>query len=293
MITFSLPLRRLAGLLVAIPLSVCVGAPPSTNSSPAPRGAPQSGSHAATAQPLVTTPSVLWHRVLDQQNNRLGAVTDILVEMPSGRIAFFAVKPSQLFERPRVLPPDALENAGDGALKLKGSLDAWYNAPILSWNQREVDAVTRNGLELRGYYEAAWAPPTSPASSGVAILGHPAQNRPPTPYVSLRALQNTTVLDPAHQQIGAIAEFLIDWPQRRVTHAIVSHQEPSLTGAVSNGFAIPVPLLNPPAGGSEVIANVTPQTLQRAPRLTNAAQAAQSAGVFRYVAPSALANNSR
>lgn len=237
---------------------------------------------AASSHPIVRAEQILWHPVEDQNHRTVGSVSDLLVEMPSGRVLFAAITPSELFEFARAVPPTALTRESNGTLRLNLSDDAWEQAPRLSPNGRKIEQFTRNGVQLRGHYEPAWAPPQPQPSRGLEVIAT-TPGRPPVPrYVSLEELMNTPVKDLNSQELGAVGGFLVDWDDHRVMYALITRNGDALFASIANAWAVPMTALAPPLGGSAAVVNAPPDAFRRAPVLTGDAWRNRPAQVYRF-----------
>ena len=99
---------------------------------------------------------ILYHDVLGQDGEKVGAVTDLLIAMPSAQILFVAVTPSDLFKRPKAIPLDALAPAKKGALQLRIPLDTWLSAPEEARNGQWVEQFASNAFRILARYNLAW-----------------------------------------------------------------------------------------------------------------------------------------
>jgi sporulation protein YlmC with PRC-barrel domain len=238
---------------------------------------------------IVPAHSVLFHDVLDQHHEKIGAVTDLLVTMPSGQVLFVAVTPADLFKRPKAVPLDALAPASNGSLELRMTLDKWLDAPRVAWNGQWVEQLTPGGSRLLARYAVGWAAdrPLPEAARFAATVAIPN-------YVSMRDLLGETVVDAQRQTVGGVGDFLVDWNTRRAVYAVVSPQANGLAEmAVANGFAIPTPMLTPPSTAGTMTVNITPEIARRAPLLSFRNGAPNPQQIFRYQAGTAVANVGR
>lgn len=211
---------------------------------------------------------LLWREVRGPSGETLGAVSDVLAEMPSGRIVYVAVVPSDFFQRPKAVPPGALTlpDAPHAPLTLNLSRDRWYNAPILDWNAAQVVNNTAEGRRIYAYYQQRWQDPSDKPWPVVVTpqSGGPAQ---PARYVSIKKLLLDRVATPAWQQTGFVRDFLVDWPAHRVTYALVSPRFTPLAGTEQTWFAVPVALLNPPQEGDALTVNSSVDAFRQADTL--------------------------
>ena len=191
----------------------------------------------------------LWRDVQNQQGEPLGATSDVLVEMPSGRIVFVLIKPRQIYAEPRAVPPGSLSapTSDDSALKLDISLDEWINAPRIDWDPKVIAKYTEKGAEIYGFYNQNWLQ-TAPGAEapGVNVVAGKKDDKQPVRFVSLNNLVMHRVASPAWETAGFVRGFLLDWNSHRATHALVSRVFDPLPVPNDSWFAIPVSLLNPP-----------------------------------------------
>ena len=248
----------------------------------------------AYSQPerLAATPlrfnEILWREVQDREGRTLGSVSDILVQMPSGRIVFVAVTPPEFYAHPKAVSTNALSlPSKDGALRLDLTTDGWIDAPQLDLESALVIKATSAGGKISGYYQQEWREPElTPAGVPVVVTAPkdaPAANR----YVSLGKLLWNRVTTPAWQQDGYVRDFLLNWPEARVTHAIVSSRFTPVAPKDTTWFAVPVTLLNPPVQQSAITINSGIESLRSAPDLPAASPARISdTQIYRYPARS-------
>jgi hypothetical protein len=208
--------------------------------------------------------------------------------MPSGRLVFVAVVPSEFFARPRAVPPGALTvpAASDQPLQLDITADRWLNAPILDWDAALVIKQTHEGRRIYGYYQHAWREPDPARPWGMTVVAPPTDSAPAARYVSLKKLLLNRVITPAAQQAGFVRDFLIDWTQPRATHALVSPRFTPLAQPDAMWLAIPTPLLLPPVEHDALTVNTDVDTLRRARSLAadEKPPTGDAARVFRYPA---------
>jgi hypothetical protein len=226
--------------------------------------AEQRGAEPAPPSP-VGLEEILWRPVQDRSGGELGGLSDVLVEMPAGRVVYLAIDSSQLFDHPKAVPPGAvmLPPQSDAPFQLEISRDRWIAAPRLDWEGSLIIAHTDEGERIYGYYQQAWRAPELRAAWGAVVV--PSTSPPPARYVSLKGLLLNRVVINGREQAGYIRDFLIDWSGRRVTHAIVSPQFTPLAQPGSSRFAVPMPLLEPPAQDGSIPIRSTMAAFQRAP----------------------------
>jgi sporulation protein YlmC with PRC-barrel domain len=238
---------------------------------------------------VVRLEELLWREVRNQDGETLGSVSDVLVQMPSGRLVFAAVVPSAFFERPKAVPPGAVVFPGrTGApLQLDISKERWINAPRLDWDSALVIKHTREGGRIYGYYQQAWQEPDPTRPWGMTVIAPPADAREaPARYVSLKDLLLHRVATPGGQQAGYVRDFLIDWTRRYATHALVSPRFTPLRVPDAMWLAIPTPLLSPPVKDDAITVNIDVEALRRAEPIPAGVSLSTSdrARIFRYPA---------
>lgn len=228
----------------------------------------------------------LWRELQDREGETLGSVSDVLVQMPSGRMVFVAVVPSAFFERPKAVPPGALAVPEDreSPIRLDISKERWVDAPRLDWESALVIKNTREGSEIYGYYQQPWREPDPLPPWGVEAVVPSESGALPERYVSLKELLLDRVATPAWQQVGYVRDFLLDWPARRATHALVSPRFTPVASEQEAWFAVPVPLLNPPVEGDALIVNNGIEAFRRAPRLARGKTPENLTEIYRYPA---------
>lgn len=216
---------------------------------------------------LVRLESLLWRDVQNVQGEGLGAVSDVLVQMPSGRIVFVAVDPTELFQRPKAVPPTALRVSGgpDAPLVLDMAMDRWISAPRLDWDSALVIENTEEGEKIYGYYQHVWREPDPGPPWGMTVVASASDAAPAVRYVSLKTLLLDDVATTGQRPVGRIRDFLIDWPGKRVTHALVSRRIASSPKPDDMWFAIPAALLSPPVDSDAITVNDTVDAFRNPP----------------------------
>ena len=268
--------------------------------------APAAVAPAATPAPAPATPTtsvsqasslplrdLLWRQVTRTSGEALGSISDVLVRMPSGEIAFVVIQTNHLFDRPRAIPPASLtvpDTSGAAAVFNPGN-DDWINAPQLDWNAVQVVQRTESGEKILGYYHRDWLglPPPEPPRRGAQpdpeaapLPATQSDGRPIPTYVSIQRQLSKRVTTPAWDQDGFLNDFLVDWTAKRVTHALVSPQFPPLAAPTDLWFAIPVALLTPGLEHEPLAVNSPEETFARAPRLQGQTLRADQAGVYQF-----------
>lgn len=242
---------------------------------------------------LLLLDDLLWREVRNVQGEDLGGVSDLLVEMPSGRLVFVAVDPSELFQRPKAVPPTALRlpQSKEAPLVLDVSKDRWIEAPRLDWNGALVIKNTEEGGRIYGYYQQAWNEPEPGATWGMTVVAQPKGATPAARYVSLKKLLLERVETNGRQQAGYIRGFLIDWSAKRATHALVSSQFTPSARRDATWFAIPIPLLSPSLENDAIIVNSGIDALRTASKWPGPGKTASAdiATIYRYPGPPSAA----
>lgn len=231
---------------------------------------------------------VLWRPVQNRQGESLGGLSDVLVQMPSGRIAFVAVDPDELFERPKVMPPSALViPRGDGALQLDLAKDRWIFAPRLDWDAELVIQNTADGREIYGFYQQAWHEPDEAPSWGMTVVAQPGDTQAPVRYVSLKNLLLERVVTNGKEHVGYIRDFVLDWTGKRATYALISPQITQPGRPEQMWFAVPVFLLSPALKSDALTVNTSLGALRRATPVTaeKGLSADAGASIRRYPVP--------
>jgi len=245
----------------------------------------------SSAVPVQRLKDFLWREVQNHEGKTLGSVTDVLVEMPSGKIVFVAVVPSGFFERPKTLPPGALiaPAQGNGPLRVEISHDRWLEAPRIDWDPKLIVQNTGDGPRIYGYYQQQWAEPEPIPEPGLEVVASRKKDNatpPPVQYVSLKDMLLDRVTTPAWEQAGFLSDFIIDWSAQRATHALVSPQFTPLARPDEMWFAIPLPLLNPPDEEDAITVNSNVEAFRRAPNLPEDGRLPENATteIYRYPA---------
>ena len=246
-------------------------------------------SRAATSEPaLLRFDDLQWRSVLTEQGEEPGGLSDILVQMPSGRLVFVAVDPSEVFQRPKAVAPDALRlpKGQDASLVLDMSKERWIEAPRLDWDGALVIKNTEAGGRIYGYYQQAWRDPDPGSPWGMTVVAPQKEAAPAARYVSLKNLMLERVETKGRQQVGYIRGFRIDWSAKRATHALVSSQFTPLGRPEGKWFAIPTPLLNPSVEDNAITVNSGVNAFGTAPNWPACGKttAADAATVYRYPA---------
>ena len=218
---------------------------------------------------------VLGREVRDRGNQPLGSVSDLLVQMPSGKIVFVAVLPARFFARPKAIPPGALlmPAAPDAPLQLDIPADRWIEAPWIDWNGAMVIKNSAEGEKIYGFYQQRWEEPPDRAETPMAIVAPRQPAALAARYVSLKKLLLDRVSTVAWEQAGFVRDFLLDWPGHRASHALVSPEFTPLATPEKLWFAIPVPLLNPPVESDAITVNAGLAAFRAAPRMSAEATA--------------------
>lgn len=227
----------------------------------------------------------------------LGGVSDVLVQMPSGRMVFVAVDPSELFERPKAVPPQALTlpREPEAALRLDISKDRWITAPRLDWDAALVIKNTSEGGRIYGFYQQAWVNPDPDAPWGMTVVAPPKGASPPARYVSLKRLLLNRIVTPAGQPAGFVRDFLLRWGDGRATHALVSPRFTPLAREDQMWFAVPLSLLSPRVEDDSLQVNSSIDAFRRAgpPRQAADAQGAATAEIHLFPATPSSRTNGR
>lgn len=234
---------------------------------------------------------LVWREVKNQNGQSLGAISDLLVEVPSGKIAFVVIQPSELYARPKALRPDALsvteKHADPATLNLPA--EDWLNAPRLDWSGLQVTQKTDAGEKIQGSYLQPWIDrKAAPASGKNAARTAPAQ--PTDGYVSLSNLQSRRVTVPGWDQDGFLNNFLVDWSAKRVTHALVSPEFPAIARPNEPWYAIPMAMLNPPNEQNSIDVKTSRDAIVHAQSIEGNKLRSDVAGVYRF--PSGLLQTS-
>jgi hypothetical protein len=238
---------------------------------------------------LLRLDDILWREVRNVQGEVLGGVSDLLVQMPSGRLVFVAVDPSELFERPKAVPPASLRlpQSEDAPLVLDISKGGWLEAPRLDWDGALVIKNTEEGGRIYGYYQQAWREPDPGPPWGMPVVAPSEGAKPPARYVSLKNLLLQRVETNGREHAGYIQGFLIDWSAKRATHALVSSQFTPLAQSDANWFAIPTPLLNPSLEDEGIMVNSGIDAFRTAPNWPGSGNSRppEIATIYRYPVP--------
>lgn len=230
---------------------------------------------------------LLWREVQNLQGEQLGALSDVLVQMPSGRIVFATVDPAAFFERPKAVPPPALRLPETRAqpLQVDISMKRWLAAPVLDWDAARVIKNTREGGRIYGYYQQTWREPDPTPPWGMNVTasmddGTGGDAR----YVSLKQLLLERVVTNGGQQVGYVNGFVIDWTDMRATHALISPRFRSTGGSPERSFAVPVALLNPPIEEDAITVNSSTEAFRDAPSWPGEAKGPirEATTVYRY-----------
>ena len=232
----------------------------------------------------------LWREVKNQSGQSLGAVSDLLVQIPSGQIVFVVIETSEMYGRPKVVRPDALTVSGKARepVTLNLSADDWFNAPRLDWSGLQVTQKTNEGEKIYGSYLPQWIEqkPVANANGKNAGRVSSAAGQPSDGFISLSKLQSHRVSVPGWDQDGFLNSFLIDWAAKRATHVMVSPEFPAIVRPDEMWYAIPVAMLNPPNDQNVLVVNSTKDVVARAQRIAGEKLRSDIAGIYQF--PSAL-----
>jgi sporulation protein YlmC with PRC-barrel domain len=242
---------------------------------------------ASTQAPQMRLKEFLWREVQNKEGKTLGSVSDVLVEMPSGKIVFVAVVPSGFYQRPKTLPPGAVLVPSDPTAPLQVDItqDRWIDAPWIDWNPRFVVKNEGDGARIYAYYQQRWSEPDPTPAAGVEVVASKKDRPPPLQYVSLNDLLLERVTTPAWEQAGFVTDILLDWSVQRATHALVSPQFTPLARPDQKWFAIPMPLFVPPGEEDSITVNSSVQAFQRAPDFPqDGSGSTDVAQIYRYPA---------
>lgn len=247
----------------------------------------------ALAQPsgLVPLRSILWHGVAGPQGKYSGAITDVLVEMPSGRILYIAVNPADLFRSPRLLPSQALARLPNGDFRSHLSLDQWLHAPVLDLTGQRVEQFNGQADQIVAVQAPAWTPGRSDRARGRRSVAAPIETMGFPQFVSLQTLIGAAAATTGHEELGTVSGFVADWPHHRINYAIVTAANtPAAPNAPS--FAVPLALLSPGAGSQPVVVNAPSDAFRAAPQvsLNRAASLQHPEQIFRLPARTGFAN---
>jgi sporulation protein YlmC with PRC-barrel domain len=230
----------LVGLIFVTPLAFAQA----DNRPPAP---PPSGGHTSDPARPLRLEDYLWRSVQNKKGESLGSVNDVLVHLPSGRIVFVSVLPNRLFDRPKAVPPTALtvSPGRHGPLVADISIDWWINAPIVDWSEALVLDLTEQGGKVHAYYQQAWLEPPPGFDWSIDRAVSPEQRANLPRFVSLRKLEHERLQTGDAEQVGYVYDFLLDWENRRATHALVSPERAPVEQPRETWFAVPVALIGP------------------------------------------------
>ena len=231
----------------------------------------------------------LWREVQNKDGRTLGSTSDVLVQMPSGKIVFVAVVPSGFYQRPKTLPPGAFQVPADpdGPLQVDITLDRWLNAPRIDGNPRYAVKNDGDGARIYAYYQERWSESDPTPAPGLEVVASKEDRPPPLRFVSLNNLLLERVTALGWEQAGFLTDFLLDWSVQRATHALVSPQFTPLERPDEKWFAIPTPLLIPPVEEDAIKVNAGVAAFQGAPDFPeNGTGSADVARIYRY--PSTL-----
>jgi hypothetical protein len=223
---------------------------------------------------------ILWREVHNRDGTLLGATSDVLIQMPSGQIVFILVKPTELYSEPKAIPPSALALPEDSKapIKLDVTMDEWINSPRLDWDPKLIVKFASEGEQIYGYYHQEWlltATDAAPSpTQGVEVVAPRGGATEATRFVSLSNLLLHRVATEAWDQEGFIRGFLLDWRNKRATHAIASHTFTTVPAPNEQWFAIPVGLLNPPAEQESITVRAEPKAFVEAQPLSSDQEAA-------------------
>jgi sporulation protein YlmC with PRC-barrel domain len=241
---------------------------------PAPKSSPAS----------VTLNNVLWRTVQNREGKPIGGVSDVLVQMPSGRIVFVAIDPNEFFSPAKAVPPASLTAVTrvEDAMRLEAPSERWFNAPTLEWNGARVIQNTAAGEKIYAYYQQRWLPPD--VSPGWVNVPTPTGTAAPERYVSLKKLLLHRVSTPAGEPTGFIRDFLINWNNGRATHALVSPEFSPAGGRDAAWFAVPLSLLGPPDEDQGITVNAKIDAFRQAPAAPAAGVMPNATQIYRYPA---------
>jgi sporulation protein YlmC with PRC-barrel domain len=237
---------------------------------------------------------LLWREVKTTDGQSVGTVSDVLCHLPSGQIAYVAIDPSDLYERPRVVAPETLSVPADRnqPVQVKMTINEWLNSPRLDWSGLEVTQRSDSGENIKGVYQKEWVPPRptsiatkkTPAEISAAL---PASSGPS--FVALSRFHLKRVSVPGWDSEGFLNGFLLDWKAKRVTHALVSTEFAPISGPEKPWYAFPVALLTPPNDQEFIGVNTNEQAVASAQRVPGGLLRSDLQSIYQF-SPKLLSN---
>lgn len=276
-------------------------------------GAEVTAVHAGMAAHRVTT--LQSSRVINHTNDRLGTVSDVLVDLETGEVSFVLVSegrttwvgdtrpvPPQAFQ---IRPYEGVVGIGEGIeLILQMDEATWEAAPKIERNQTATLQQHDRATAIHQHYGREFQPAAGQPGQAQAQPGAEGGTRPAAPggaaVVRLRSaddLMNTTITDAAGVNIGDVEDMLVDMGQGRLSFVFIQ-PDTNFWETADHEFAV-APQAITFANGQRLSLNITRQHLENAPVMTEQnlkAQSAQFAGrgvqelresppVFRFEAP--------
>lgn len=230
---------------------------------------------------------LLWRQVESREGETLGGISDVLVQLPSGRLMFLAIDPAALFQPPKIVPPGALsgvEQDPASPVRLEIAKERWLFAPMVDWDGVGIIDNTAEGSKVYAFYQQAWRDPDPSRPPGLSAVGSTDQRRPAR-YVSLNDLLGNRVVANSRQHVGYIRDFVLDWEGLRATHALISPQfvPPQSSGA--EWFAVPITFLTPPRFGDAIVVNSDLAAFRNAAQWRPETGSTDRTSILRYPAP--------
>jgi sporulation protein YlmC with PRC-barrel domain len=221
---------------------------------------------------------IQWRGVSSPDGTYGGTVSDVLVDLPSGRILSLVVRRDEPYRYPKVVPASAVTRLSDGTFRCQLTLSQWLALPILDATGTRLENLSKGRVDYVGFAEPLWTVPRPTLTHGLSVVPPPPANAPAQRFVSLERLRNMPVDNMQRQELGTIRTYLVDWNDRRVTHVVLAAprtDDPSI--------AVPVTRLMPRlAQGVTLFVNTDLSAVQRAPQLSLVQATRQRDALFRY-----------
>ncbi|MDB6016018.1 MAG: antigen [Pedosphaera sp.] len=214
--------------------------------------------------PGVQASALLGKRVESTAGNKLGSVSDLIIDIRSGRVAYVIISSGGFIgigRQQKVVPPGAMSLATTkrNTVSLDVTLDRWKSAPIFN---RATMARLGNPAPARQIYQ--YYQQSAPIAETQSSTSPPDRRN----HLELASrLRGKAVVDRQGHEIGTISDLLVDLGSPKGAFAILK-PGPFITvsnkQAMDQLFAVPINYLNPDGQSDRAILESTPTQFQQA-----------------------------
>jgi sporulation protein YlmC with PRC-barrel domain len=215
--------------------------------------------------------------VQNARSRDIGKLTDLVVDLESGRVIYAVVNLSGRGGAKAVVPQHLLPTSDDKALRFTGDESKLNSAPAFDRNGDASSAKVAANIYTHFGQEHNWFD----ASRNFANAH------------KVSELLNMKVENVQNQNIGQAQNLMVDLPQARVLYVILSAAP--LVGRGEHLFALPPNAFTASSDGKTLVSDLDKAKLEGAPRFNRAnlrelANPAKAAEIYRYYGKQAYWN---